>query len=160
MHTVGEFEFFPTVENFSAAALTSCIAVLVPSMYLTRNHGPLTIPVLYHCNIQYDSTHLCRTRYYIDWVFGRDPPACCAPSLPEHVPSDTSLPAITPDDNIRKPPVPLVIRPGFIEDKFGQVCIDACFLCVKECFGCGSLPSTSTHALPSTHALCTRGREK
>lgn len=60
------------------------------------------------CIQWYDSTHVCRTSYYVHFVFGGEAPSCN-----EHMPHHAA-------HGRKKPPVPLVIRPGFIEDKFGQ----------------------------------------
>lgn len=72
------------------------------------------------CIQWYDSTHVCRTSYYINWVFGgegeRERGRSGLVSAPAH---EQNCQHARPPANCR-PPVPLAIRPGFIEDRFGQ----------------------------------------
>ena len=83
------------------------------------------------CIQWYDSTHLCRTSYYVNWVFGGDEASVCTLQAQDHAADDCKHhpPSLThplgsqvegDGSRNKRPPLPLVIRPGFIEDKFGQ----------------------------------------
>ena len=83
------------------------------SLGLSLGSGARLLP----CIQWYDSTHICRTSWYIHFVFAHDPP-CVHPSLKAF---EGGVEGWRGGAVLSKTPaVALVLRPGFIEDKFGQ----------------------------------------